>query len=66
MKFTSQKEVNNKIRTTSVDPNCDTVPNSDWPEILTQGMTTCQETPRKISAWSISRMENYDCFRKTG
>jgi hypothetical protein len=29
-------------------------------------MTTCQETPHKVSARSNGRIENYDCCRKTG
>jgi hypothetical protein len=51
-KSTSQKEVNNKIHTSS--------------ESLTHGRKTCQETPHRISAWSNSRIDNYNCCLKTG
>ena len=64
-KSTSQKEVNNKIHTASVDPFCNAFPNSDSHEILTPGRTAYHETPRKISSRSNSRIENYDYWRKT-
>ena len=64
-KVCGQKEVNNKTRTTSVDPCLDALPNSDWHDILTQGRQTCQEPPRKISARSNGRIENYDYCCKT-
>jgi len=64
--LTSQKEINNKIHTASVDQYCGAFSNSDWSDILTQGRTTCKDTPRKISIWSKGWIENYDCCRKTG
>jgi hypothetical protein len=51
MKSTSQMEVNNKIRTASVDQYCGAFSKSDWPEILTHSRKTCLESPHKILAW---------------
>jgi len=65
-KSTSQKKVNNKIRTYFVDQYCNAFLNFDWPEILIQGRKTCQETPRTISARSNCQIENYNYFCKTG
>jgi hypothetical protein len=59
-------EVNNKIRTASVDQYCGAFPNSDWPEILTRSRTTCLEIPHKILARSIGRIEKYNYCRKPG
>ena len=59
-------EVNNKIRTASVDRYCGAFRNSDWPAILTQGRKTCLESPHKILPGSNGRIENYDCFREPG
>jgi hypothetical protein len=57
-------EVNNKICIASVDQYWGAFRKSDRPEILNQGRTTCQETPRKISARSKHQIKNYDCCRK--
>ena len=59
-------EVNNRIRTASIDPCLDALPKSNEPEVLTQGSKTCLESPYKILAQSNSRIENYDYCRKPG
>jgi hypothetical protein len=59
-------EVNNKIRTASVDQYCGTFPKYDWPEILTHSSTTCLESPYKILGRSNGWIENYNCCRKPG
>ena len=61
-----QKEVNNKIRTASVDQYCGAFSNSDWPEMLTQGRKICLESPCNIWAQSNGSIENYNCCRKPG
>jgi len=64
-KFTSQKEVNNKIYTTYSDLYHKTFLNLDWPNSVPKHRTICWETLGKFSAWSNNRIENYDYWRKT-
>jgi hypothetical protein len=48
-------EVNNKIRTASVDQYCGAFLNFDWPEILTYSRKTCLKSPHLIqrSDWEL-------------